>query len=648
MKKQQVEKLETSFDVKEIEFLNNLLRENFALSNTFDKLLLLVGIFVTCSYEPIFKKDEMVSLDDVFNRTKQVLKKIPNHQNVLFNELVQSFNNLNFNNNVAILNSSIKLTFNNLLFNLQNVIRSKNIHNFDLLGSFFNIFNSYNDVSLGQVFTPLHIIDFMYDAIECNFNDNILDATCGSGGFLVRSLYNGLAQSGGLVSNNENHLNGIEIDQSAYLLAVANSFLHNTEQINILHADCNSELAKEWIKSKKINRVLMNPPYERKLKPLEIVKNVLDNVETDCVCAFLLPNDKLTTYKKEVYTLLINHTLKTIIKLPSNLFQVATGDISVFIFIAHRPQNKKRIFTCAMVQDGLKSFKNNKHVDVLNQWDYWKKYWVQVVKENSDPIFDTGIWIQDNQPLTYSVLKNKQQDEISFLKNIDFNKQAITNKIIEYLLNKQNANEIIDYNKTKNWYVQISKLLKQNITLNEGIEIDFSRFKYFDLIKDKNNNGIFLLESDAGFSISSNKFKNQDKENVSLKKQNNNYSYITRTDYNNAKALFITKQEKTKLYTNVPIFSIGTDTATIHYQTDPFYSGGSIRLLRNENINKQDASVIIFLESIIDCVLKSSFSWGGNGASSNRLKNVKIPLPVKNKELDFEYMKEIVNSICKV
>ena len=61
----------------------------------------------------------------------------------------------------------------------------------DVMGIFFNEFNRYKTKSeAGQVFTPEHITDFMYRILEVNKDDRILDATCGSGGFLVKAMAN--------------------------------------------------------------------------------------------------------------------------------------------------------------------------------------------------------------------------------------------------------------------------------------------------------------------------------------------------------------------------------------------------------------------------------------------------------------------------
>ncbi len=59
----------------------------------------------------------------------------------------------------------------------------------DVMGIFFNEFNRYKPkAESGQVFTPEHITSFMYRIIDVHKNDKVLDAACGSGGFLIKSM----------------------------------------------------------------------------------------------------------------------------------------------------------------------------------------------------------------------------------------------------------------------------------------------------------------------------------------------------------------------------------------------------------------------------------------------------------------------------
>lgn len=66
--------------------------------------------------------------------------------------------------------------------------------------------------------------------------------------------------------------------------------IHKDGKTNLEQLDTRTEEACEWIKSKKITKVLMNPPYERKYGCLKIVENVLKSVPVGTKCAFILPD----------------------------------------------------------------------------------------------------------------------------------------------------------------------------------------------------------------------------------------------------------------------------------------------------------------------------------------------------------------------
>ena len=83
----------------------------------------------------------------------------------------------------------IKPTLSDNLDNFIKYVKEINFHEYDVMAVFFNELNKHKTKSDGgQVFTPHHIASFMCRLIECNKSDRILDATCGSGTFLVEAL----------------------------------------------------------------------------------------------------------------------------------------------------------------------------------------------------------------------------------------------------------------------------------------------------------------------------------------------------------------------------------------------------------------------------------------------------------------------------
>lgn len=274
----------------------------------------------------------------------------------------------------------------------------------DVMGIFFNEFNRYKKKSeSGQVFTPEHITSLMYRLIDVHQDDRVLDAACGSGGFLVKSMSNMIKESGGIQTDKakkikSQQLFGIEFDREIFALACANMLIHKDGKTNLEQLDSRTLKAGEWMREKKITKVLMNPPFERKYGCLKIVENVLDNVPQHTMCAFILPDKKLE--KDNSASILKHHQLQKIIKLPEKVFSEGVTT-SVFIFEAGIPQNNKEIFACYIEDDGLETVKNQGRHDIKDRWQEIEDRFVDVVhKQNGD---DTIQWINPNEHLSYQM-----------------------------------------------------------------------------------------------------------------------------------------------------------------------------------------------------------------------------------------------------
>ena len=323
----------------------------------------------------------------------------------------------------------------------------------DVMGIFFNEFNRYKKKSeSGQVFTPEHITDFMYKILEVNQNDRVLDATCGSGGFLVKAMANMIDEAGGVNTEKakeikQNQLFGIEFDREIYALACANMLIHKDGKTNLEQLDARSEEAGKWISSQNITKVLMNPPFERKYGCMDIVENVLDNVPPHTPCAFIMPDKKLEkTGKKQKERILKKHRLKKVIKLPEDLFFGIGITASIFVFEAGVPQDDKEFFACYMKSDGLATVKN-KGRDVYGKWAAIEKHWVEVIERQSDE--DTCQWMDPAKHLSYQMpqkpfeifeedFRKTAMDYLMFQQDID--SKALGEKLLEMTLYSSRVN----------------------------------------------------------------------------------------------------------------------------------------------------------------------------------------------------------------
>ncbi len=274
----------------------------------------------------------------------------------------------------------------------------------DVMGIFFNEFNRYKGKSeSGQVFTPEHITSFMYRIIDVHQNDRVLDAACGSGGFLVKSMSKMIKEAGGVQTEKAKKIKtaqlfGIEFDREIYALACANMLIHKDGKTNLEQLDSRTLKAGEWIRSKNITKVLMNPPFERKYGCLKIVENVLDNVPVHTMCAFILPDKKLE--KDSSASILSHHQLQKIIKLPEKVFSEGVT-ASVFVFEAGIPQNDKEIFACYIEDDGLETVKNQGRHDIKDRWQEIEDRFVDIVHKQSGN--STIQWIKPSEHLSYQM-----------------------------------------------------------------------------------------------------------------------------------------------------------------------------------------------------------------------------------------------------
>lgn len=318
---------------------------------------------------------------------------------------------------------------------ISDLINSKHWNGEDVMGIFFNEFNRYKGKSEnGQIFTPGHVTSLMYRISDVNMDDRVLDAACGSGAFLTKSMSNMIYEAGGFGTLKakkimSEQLYGIEIDKRVYSLACANMLIHKDGKTNLEQLDSTTQEAADWIKSKKITKVLMNPPYERKYHPEIIIKNVLDNCTKGTIATFLLLDKKLEKFsKKWQKSVLSKHRLLKVIKLPEKTFDEGVV-VSIFMFECHKPQNNEEVFTCYIQEDGLERVKNQGRQDVNNKWQEIENKWVEIIKKQTG---DTTIkWINPNECLSY------QKDERPFT----VSEEDFIQGMMKYLMYKENIDE---------------------------------------------------------------------------------------------------------------------------------------------------------------------------------------------------------------
>lgn len=390
--------------------INNNLHFKFGMTDLQDRMIFTACALVAQRYNP---KNGLQKLKDMDYSTfhnwiySALSKAIENDkkQNAKLDVLLEEYSA------VRMSITEDQEAINNFIDNvceIADLVNSDNWNGEDVMGIFFNEFNRYRKKSeAGQVFTPDHITSFMYRLIGVTMNDKVLDATCGSGAFLVKSMCNMIKEAGGVGTEKakkikSEQLYGIEMYRKVYALSCANMMIHKDGKTNLAQMDARSKEASEWIKNSNITKVLMNPPFERKYGCADIVTNVLDSVPSGTKCAFILPDKKIEKESK-IKRALKKHTLTTIIKLPENLFFGVGVTTSIFVFETGTAQNNRNIIGYYIEDDGLETVKNKGRQDIKNKWDAIEDYWISAIQDGNDWKYNTRQIINPNEHQSYQM-----------------------------------------------------------------------------------------------------------------------------------------------------------------------------------------------------------------------------------------------------
>jgi type I restriction enzyme M protein len=140
--------------------------------------------------------------------------------------------------------------------------------------------------SWGQYFTPRNIVKMMVKMVDPREDTKVIDPACGTGGFLLYTLYHVRSRLEGKYSSEDlrekfidfayYNLYGIEIDPDLAQVAIAGMLVHEDAHSHIITADALaplSDLRFYGISEESFDIVLTNPP----LGSIEKRKDILEN-----------------------------------------------------------------------------------------------------------------------------------------------------------------------------------------------------------------------------------------------------------------------------------------------------------------------------------------------------------------------------------
>lgn len=348
-------------------------------------------------------------------------------------------------------------------------INDKSTAGQDLLNLFFITFNKYvGKADKNQAFTPDHITDFMAKVCDVNRNSRVLDATCGSGSFLVRAMTQAMDDCATEAEQEEvkkSHIYGIEWDDNAFGLATTNMLIHGDGNTNIKQGSVFDN--GKWIEDQHIDVVLMNPPYnatktqcqpsyakawaskvkEDPSKGFHFVKFVADHVKTGKM-AVLLPMQCAIGTGKEIQkfkkAMLEEHTLDAVFTLPSDVFHPgASVSACCMVFtLGKRHDPKRSTFFGYFKEDGFVKRKNLGRVERIDAdgkglWAGIEEQWLDLYRgrKEVDGLSAVHCVTADDEWLAEAYMKT----DYSKLTEQDF--QQTINEYLAYLVRTGEVHE---------------------------------------------------------------------------------------------------------------------------------------------------------------------------------------------------------------
>lgn len=344
----------------------------------------------------------------------------------------------------------------------------------DFLGRFYGEFMSYSGgdgQTLGIVLTPKHITDLFCDLVDINYNDKVLDPTCGTAGFLVASMYHMLEklEEEKIKSNmpenkfkqlqsniRQKQLHGFEEQPYMFTIATTNMILRGDGKSNLLNEDFLAQNpSKLQLEQPTIG--MINPPYSQgsKANPdlfeINFVSHLLDSLTVGGRCIAIIPQSSMTGKTKEEAELKENilkkHTLEGVITLNKDTFYGVGVMPCIVIFTAGIPHEEDK--ECKFIDFRNDGYKVSPHIGLIETeqakdkkqhlLDVWfdrleaeTKFCVKTTIEPSDEWLHSFYYFNDEIPMEEDFEKTIG-DYLTFEFSMIMNNR-------EYLFEKVNEN----------------------------------------------------------------------------------------------------------------------------------------------------------------------------------------------------------------
>lgn len=238
----------------------------------------------------------------------------------------------------------------------------------DFLGMFYEAFLRYgaDNNAMGIVFTPRHITRLCVDLIGVEIGYQIIDITCGTGGFLV-SAFDALKrkclndQSRELIRDS---VYGFDTNPTVWALSCLNMFFRGDGKSHIEPVSSLDKKSKDDVKGK-FKRAFLNPPFHQENEPerdfIDASMEALmqGGLFAGVIYAGVFADEENAGWRAEFMR---KHTILGMISLPDELFYPnASAITTIMIAKAHEPQpTGSKVFIGRLSNDGFEKLKGKR------------------------------------------------------------------------------------------------------------------------------------------------------------------------------------------------------------------------------------------------------------------------------------------------
>ncbi len=136
---------------------------------------------------------------------------------------------------------------------------------------------------------------------------------------------------------------------------------------------------------------------------------------------------------------------------------------------------------------------------------------------------------------------------------------------------------------------------------------------------------------------SSKKIFHANNETVFNNRVNNSYPYVVRATTKNGQRGYIVAKKEDLNDGNT--LSFAQDTFTVFYQKESYVTGNKVKVLKSKTLNFNNTVAQFIVASINNAI--SRLTWG-TGSDVKMITSIKFKLPIKDKQIDFDFMEGFV------